>query len=181
MAAPPGGALSSIQTVAGATPDHPLGTSIVRWIESSVVWHGGAVHGTITYVPGVKAPSGSATPEALGVAEADRAGEGGALGGVPEPPTPFCLGKSVRPTTATTTTAAAATASFRALFISFNLHAGHQARRCEVAGSWSSTLSRTRSGSAVAPSSNHDRTMRVTSRSALIGQPPAASAWRRRR
>ena len=48
----------------------------------------------------------------------------------------------------------------KGMFISRNLRAGHQERRCGVAGSWSSTLSRTRSGSAVAPSSSHDRTMR---------------------
>ena len=105
-------------------------------------------------------------------------GVGGAVWLGPGTPTPSLPGNKLIPTIATTTTAVAAIANFKALFISLSLHAGHQARRCEVVGSWSSTLSRTRSGSAVAPSSNHDRTMRVTSRSVLIGQPPACLVWR---
>ena len=95
-------------------------------------------------------------------------------------------GRSARGHTPTTaTTATTATAAMRSgetrVFIVPNLRAGHQARRCGVAGSWSSTVSRTRSGSAVTPSSSHDRTMRVTSRSVLIGQPPAPPVGRRPR
>ena len=63
-----------------------------------------------------------------------------------------------------------------------NLRAGHQARRCGVAGIWSSTASRTRSGSAVTPSSIHDRTMRVVvAIGAHCEQPPARQVGRRRR
>jgi hypothetical protein len=64
--------------------------------------------------------------------------------------------------------AAAAIAAVVSLFISADLRGGHRDRRWGVAGSRSTTVSRTRSGSAVTPSSNHDRTIRVVSRSALI-------------
>jgi hypothetical protein len=40
-------------------------------MDSSEIVQGGAEHGTITYVPGVNGPSGSATPEAVGVGAAD--------------------------------------------------------------------------------------------------------------
>src|SRR6266508_2631246 len=70
-------------------------------------------------------------------------------------------------------TAAATSPTPTNLFMGGNLRAGHQARRWGVVGTWSSTASRTRSGSAVTPSSSHDRTMRVVSRSVLIAQPPA--------
>ena len=54
-------------------------------------------------------------------------------------------------------------------------------RRCGVAGSWSSTASRTRSGRTRTRHPIHDRTMRVASRSVLIGPPPRRGTARRRR
>jgi hypothetical protein len=85
-----------------------------------------------------------------------------------EPPTSLVRGRKVKPMTATATTAAMVIAALLALFMSVNLRGGHQDRRCGVVGTWSSTASRTRSGSAVAPSSSHDLTMRVVSRSVCI-------------
>ena len=100
---------------------------------------------------------------------ATRLGDGLGVAGGAGTPTLALPGNRLIPTIATTTTAAAAIASLSGVFMSRNLRAGHQERRCGVAGTWSSTASRTRSGSAVAPSSSHDRTMRVVSRSVLIG------------
>jgi hypothetical protein len=48
------------------------------------------------------------------------------------------------------------------------LHGDRKVRRWEVVGTWSRTASRTRSGIAVTPSSSHDRTRCVVSRSVLI-------------
>src|SRR5450432_539165 len=72
------------------------------------------------------------------------------------PPTLVAFGAKLMAIRATTTTAASAATIRRRVFMFSNLRAGHQDRRCRVAGTWSSTASRTRSGSAVTPSSSHD-------------------------
>ena len=123
-------------------------------------------------LPAARSPSGGKAAsvgdgEAAGDGLGDGEGDGATVGAPPTSP-PSERGNRLIPTIATTTRAAAAIANFATEFMSANLHAGHQDRRCRVAGTWSSTASRTRSGSAVTPSSNHDRTMRVVSRSERI-------------
>src|SRR5215208_3057712 len=100
-------------------------------------------NGVITYLPATSGPSRKAIGD--GVGDGDAVGDGKATPGPPVPPVP---GRKLMPATATATTAAAAKASFGAVFIRWTLRAGHQDRRCGVAGTWSSTVSRTRSGSA---------------------------------
>ena len=131
------------------------------------------------YVPGASCCPDSGSVGA-GVGLGVGAGVAVGTGVEPGPPTPL-LGTRLMPIRAMTTTAAAAMRILIEAFMCGTLRAGHQARRCRVAGTWSSTASRTRSGSAVTPSSSHDRTMRVTSRSVLTGQPPAAPVERRPR
>src|SRR5262245_37253285 len=81
-------------------------------------------------------------PWAAGVADGD--GEGAGVGD--GPPIPPSRGRRLMPTTAIATTAAVESTTLGMVFMTGNLRAGHDVRRCGVAGIWSSTASRTRSG-----------------------------------
>src|SRR5215217_4391368 len=109
-------------------------------MDSSDVVQGGAEHGTITYVPGVNGPSGSARFDAVGLAAVDWLGDGGRVDDEPGDAIPPDFGQKVIAITPTAMTAAAPAAnSLNEAFMRLSLRAGHQARRCGVSGRWSST------------------------------------------
>jgi hypothetical protein len=78
--------------------------------------------------------------------------------------------------TAARTTTRAAAANLIVPFVSRVRDPRHSGRRCGVTGSRARTSSRTLPGRTVAPSSSHDVTIRVSSKSELIWQPPAPPA-----
>src|SRR5215217_7432646 len=100
-----------------------------------VTINGWLVKDRTLYVPGDIDPAGRIGRDALGAGDVE--GDGATVGGGearPGPPVPPLPGRKLIPATATATTAAAAKASFGAVFIRWTLRAGHQDRRCGVAG-----------------------------------------------